>query len=86
MVLVALVLGLEVSNFLVAPQTLESTPADLFRLALLFLLAVVGYNYMERTERERAERAEDRLLRLNAGLKQLGGTEEDEVEDAASRL
>ena len=86
MVLVALVLGLEVSNFLVAPQTLESTPADLFRLALLFLLAVVGYNHMERTERERAERAEDRLLRLNAGLKQLGGTEEDEVEDAAVSL
>ena len=78
-VLVALVLCLEVSNFLVAPQTLQGTPGDLFRVALLFLLAVVGYNYMERAERERAERAEDRLLRLNAGLKQLGATEEEEA-------
>lgn len=83
MVLVVLVLGLEVSNFLLAPQALESTPGDLFRLALLFLLAVVGYNYMERSERERAERAEDRLWRLNAGLKQLGATEDDDDEDAA---
>ncbi len=83
-VLVALVLCLEVSNFFLAPQTLQGTagsPVDLFRLALLFLLAVVGYNFMERAERERAERAEDRLLRLNAGLKQLGATDEDE--DAA---
>ena len=83
-VLVALVLCLEVSNFFLAPQTLQGTagsPVDLFRLALLFLLAVVGYNYMERVERERAERAEDRLLRLNAELKQLGATDEDE--DAA---
>jgi diguanylate cyclase (GGDEF)-like protein len=73
--LVALVLCLEVSNFFVATQ---SSPADLFRLALLFLLAVVGYNYMERAERERAERAEDRLLRLNAGLRQLGGADDDD--------
>ena len=83
-VLVALVLCLEVSNFFLATQTLQGTagsPVDLFRLALLFLLAVVGYNYMERVERERAERAEERLLRLNAGLKQLGATDEDE--DAA---
>jgi diguanylate cyclase (GGDEF)-like protein len=34
---------------------------------------------MERAERERAERAEDRLLRLDAGLKQLSGPEEDEA-------
>ncbi len=74
--LVALVLCLEASNFLIAPQ---SSPADLFRLSLLFLLAVVGYNYMERAERERAERAEDRLLRLNAGLKQLGAGADDDA-------
>ena len=79
--LVALVLCLEVSNFFVALQNSPGSPGGLFRLALLFLLAFVGYNYMERTERERAERAEDRLLRLNAGLKQLGAT--DEEEDAA---
>ena len=80
--LVALVLCLEVSNFFVALQNSPgspSSPGDLFRLALLFLLAVVGYNYMERAERERAERAEDRLLRLNAGLKQLGATEEEDA-------
>ena len=36
---------------------------------------------MERAERERAERAEDRLLRLDTGLKQLSGSdlEEDRV-------
>jgi diguanylate cyclase (GGDEF)-like protein len=78
--LVTLVLLLEISNFLIVPQ---SSPADLFRLALLFLLAVVGYNYMERAERERAERAEDRLLRLNAGLKQMGGA--DDVDDDDDR-
>lgn len=75
--LVALVLFLEVTNFFVAAV---SAPGDLFRLALLFLLAVVGYNYMERAERERAERAEDRLLRLNAGLRQLGAN--DDSDDA----
>ncbi len=83
-VLVALVLCLEVSNFFVALEEMpagEVSPGDLFRLALLFLLAVAGFNYMERAERERAERAEDQLLRLNAGLKQLGATDEDE--DAA---
>ena len=76
--LVALVLCLETSNWLIAA---EASPVDLFRLAGLFLLAVVGYNYMERAERERAERAEDRLLRLDTGLKQLGGSdlEEDHV-------
>jgi diguanylate cyclase (GGDEF)-like protein len=79
-VLVALVLLLETSNFLVVPQ---SSPVDLFRLALLFLLAVVGYNFMERAERERAERAEDRLLRLNAGLRQLGAADDDKDEDVA---
>ena len=68
--LVALVLCLETSNWLIAA---EASPVDLFRLAGLFLLAVVGYNYMERAERERAERAEDRLLRLDTGLKQLSG-------------
>ena len=81
--LVALVLFLEISNFLIAPQ---SSPVDLFRLALLFLLAVVGYNYMERAERERAERAEDRLLRLNAGLKQLGAADDDADDDDVSPL
>lgn len=73
--LVALVLFLEAANFFVSPM---SSPVDLFRLALLFLLAVVGYNYMEHAERERAERAEDRLLRLNAGLKQLGASDESD--------
>ena len=67
--LVGLVLFLETANWLATP---DSSPVDLFRLALLFLLAVVGYNYMERAERERADRAEDRLLRLDAGLRQLG--------------
>ena len=78
--LVALVLCLETSNWLIAA---EASPVDLFRLAGLFLLAVVGYNYMERAERERAERAEDRLLRLDTGLKQLSGG--DLEQDGVSR-
>ncbi|TDI43586.1 MAG: diguanylate cyclase [Acidobacteria bacterium] len=79
--LVALVLCLETSNWLIAA---EASPVDLFRLAGLFLLAVVGYGYMARAERERAERAEDRLLRLDTGLRQLGGS--DLEEDAVSPL
>ena len=58
-VLVALVLGLEVSNFFVVLQNVpaaQASPADLFRLALLFLLAVVGYNYMDK-RRTRTSRA-----------------------------
>lgn len=75
-VMVAAVLALEIANWTVQPGT---SLVDLSRLALLFLLAVVGFNFMERAERERAERAEDRLLRLNAGLKQLSGSDEDEA-------
>jgi diguanylate cyclase (GGDEF)-like protein len=75
-VMVAAVLAVEVANWTVQPGT---SLVDLSRLALLFLLAVIGFNFMERAERERAERAEDRLLRLNAGLQQLSGPEEDEA-------
>jgi len=75
-VMVAAVLSLEVANAFFHPGTPVS---DVMRVAMLFLLAVVGFNYMERAERERAERAEDRLLRLDAGLKQLSGPEEDEA-------
>ncbi|MGH9320437.1 MAG: diguanylate cyclase, partial [Vicinamibacteria bacterium] len=75
-VMVAAVLSLEVANAFFVPG---ASLTDLGRLAGLFLLAVVGYNYMERAERERAERAEDRLLRLDAGLKQLSGPDEDEA-------
>ena len=74
-VMVAAVLSLEIANAFFHPGT---PITDLMRVAMLFLLAVVGFNYMERAERERAERAEDRLLRLDAGLKQLSGPEEDE--------
>jgi diguanylate cyclase (GGDEF)-like protein len=74
-VMVASVLSLEIANAFFHPGT---PVTDLMRVAMLFLLAVVGFNYMERAERERAERAEDRLLRLDAGLKQLSGPEEDE--------
>jgi diguanylate cyclase (GGDEF)-like protein len=76
-IMVAVVLAVEIANWSVQPGT---SIIDLSRLALLFLLAVVGFNYMERAERERAERAEDRLLRLDAGLKQLAGPEEDDAE------
>jgi diguanylate cyclase (GGDEF)-like protein len=75
-VMVAAVLSLEIANAFFHPGT---PVTDLMRVAMLFLLAVVGFNYMERAERERAERAEDRLLRLDAGLKQLSGPEEDEA-------
>ena len=75
-VMVASVLSLEMANAFFHPGT---PVTDLMRVAMLFLLAVVGFNYMERAERERAERAEDRLLRLDAGLKQLSGPEEDEA-------
>ncbi len=74
-VMVASVLSLEIANAFFHPGT---PVTDVMRVAVLFLLAVVGFNYMERAERERAERAEDRLLRLDAGLKQLSGPEEDE--------
>ncbi len=74
-VMVTTVLSLEIANAFFHP----GTPAtDVMRVAMLFLLAVIGFNYMERAERERAERAEDRLLRLDAGLRQLSGPEEDE--------
>jgi diguanylate cyclase (GGDEF)-like protein len=73
-VMVTAVLSLEIANAFFHP----GTPAtDVMRVATLFLLAVVGFNYMERAERERAERAEDRLLRLDAGLRQLSGPDED---------
>jgi diguanylate cyclase (GGDEF)-like protein len=75
-VMVASVLSLEIANAFFHPGT---PVTDLMRVAMLFLLAVVGFNYMERAERDRAERAEDRLLRLDAGLKQLSGPEEDEA-------
>jgi hypothetical protein len=75
-VMVAAVLSLEIANAFFHPGT---PVTDLMRVAMLFLLAVVGFNYMERAERERAERAEDRLLRLDAGLKQLAGPEEEEA-------
>ena len=75
-VMVASVLSLEIANAFFHPGT---PVTDLMRVAMLFLLAVVGFNYMERAERERAERAEDRLLRLDTGLKQLSGPEEDEA-------
>jgi diguanylate cyclase (GGDEF)-like protein len=72
--MVTAVLSLEIANAFFHP----GTPAtDVMRVATLFLLAVVGFNYMERAERERAERAEDRLLRLDAGLRQLSGPDED---------
>ena len=74
-VMVAAVLSLEMANAFFHPGT---PVTDLMRVATLFLLAVVGFNYMERAERERAERAEDRLLRLDAGLRQLSGPEEEE--------
>jgi diguanylate cyclase (GGDEF)-like protein len=75
-VMVATVLGLEIANAFFHP----GTPAtDVARIAALFLLAVAGFHYMERAERDRAERAEDRLLRLDAGLKQLSGPEEEDV-------
>ncbi len=75
-VMVAAVLSLEIANAFFHPGT---PVTDLMRVAMLFLLAVVGFNYMERAERERAERAEDRLLRLDAGLRQLEGPDEDEA-------
>ena len=74
-VMVAAVLSLEIANAFFHPGT---PVTDVMRVAMLFLLAVVGFNYMERAERERAERAEDRLLRLDAGLRQLAGPDEDE--------
>jgi diguanylate cyclase (GGDEF)-like protein len=75
-VMVTAVLSLEIANAFFHPGT---PVTDVMRVAVLFLLAVVGFNYMERAERERAERAEDRLLRLDAGLRQLTGPEEDET-------
>lgn len=80
--LVLLVLLLETANWVVYPAT---SFVDLFRLSLLFLFAVVGYNYMERAERDRAERAEDRLLKLHTGLRQLEGPE-NELEDENERI
>lgn len=56
--MVTAVLSIETANWLVHPVP---SVLDLVRLALLFLVAVVGYNYMERSERERAERAEEIL-------------------------
>jgi diguanylate cyclase (GGDEF)-like protein len=81
--MVVTVLTLETANWLVHPG---SSFLDLVRLAGLFLIAVVGYNYMERSERERAERAEDRLLRLDAGLRQLASAENLESDAAISPL
>ncbi len=75
-VMATAVLSLEIANAFFHPGT---PVTDVMRVAMLFLLAVVGFNYMERAERERAERAEDRLLRLDAGLKQLSGPDEDEA-------
>src|SRR3970282_1293425 len=69
-------LSLEIANAFFHPGV---PVTDVMRVSMLFLLAVVGFNYMERAERERAERAEDRLLRLDAGLKQLSGPEADEA-------
>jgi diguanylate cyclase (GGDEF)-like protein len=81
--MVAAVLTIETANWLVHPIP---SVVDLVRLALLFLVAVIGYNYMERSERERAERAEDRLLRLDAGLRQLGGPPGGDDERVVSPL
>jgi diguanylate cyclase (GGDEF)-like protein len=81
-VMVAAVLSLEIANAFFHPETPVS---DVMRVAMLFLLAVAGFYYMDRAERERAERAEDRLLRLDAGLRQLSGSEEEE-DDAVSPL
>lgn len=81
--MVATVLALEAGNWWVHP---DSTLVDLLRLAFLFLVAVLGYNYMERAERERAEWAEDRLLRLNAGLRQLADDGEEPERESVSPL
>jgi hypothetical protein len=82
-VMVATVLSLEIANAFFHPGT---PVTDVMRVAMLFLLAVAGFYYMERAERERRERAEDRLLRLDAGLKQLTGPEEDGEEETVSPL
>jgi diguanylate cyclase (GGDEF)-like protein len=81
--MVAAVLSIETANWLVHPVP---SVVDLVRLSLLFLVAVIGYNYMERSERDRAERAEDRLLRLDAGLRQLAGPAEADDDFGLSPL
>jgi diguanylate cyclase (GGDEF)-like protein len=79
--LVLLVLFLSTSNYLLHPSA-EEGALDLLRLGILFLVAVAGFRYMERAERERAERAEDRLLRLNASLRQLSSGDDGGKLDA----
>ncbi len=72
-ILTAAVISLETANGLLNP----SGPAgDLAGPLLVFVAVVWGFTFMARVERDRADRAEDRLLRLDTGLKQLESTSE----------
>jgi diguanylate cyclase (GGDEF)-like protein len=77
-ILVATVLALEIGNAVFH----FATPAvDVVRVSMLCLLVITGYHFLERAKRsewKRAERAEERLARIDAGLRQLTDPEEHE--------